>query len=108
MWASHDQPVDLSKMIVNAKKFGIGLRETSNLPATSYVDVKDGVLFIGAIRIAPVYLIPEPDKWPTVGPIVLEEIKAHLSKPWAVRKVRSATSAIVAKIWDSVWKNDTV
>jgi uncharacterized coiled-coil protein SlyX len=51
MWAGPDQPVDLSKMVVNAKKFGITLRADANLPATSYVDVKDGILFIGAIRL---------------------------------------------------------
>ncbi len=108
MWAGPDQPVDLSKMIVNAKKFGIALRADTNLSANAYVDVKDGILFIGAIRIAPVYLIPDPLQWPIVSPIVVEEIKSNLSKPWALRKVCSGSSSLVAKIWDAVWKDKCV
>ncbi len=103
MWASPDQPVDLSKMTVNAKRFGIALRGEGNLPATSYVDVHDGVLFIGAIRIAPVYLIPEKDKWPLINQIVVSQIKNYLAMPWAVRKVRGSSPDMVKKIWDVAW-----
>jgi hypothetical protein len=107
MWAGPDQPaVDLSKMVVNAKKFGIALRTVAALPANSYVDVKDGVLFIGSIRIAPVYLIPEPEKWTLIQNIVLDEIKAILSKPWVTRKVCPGSLGLVDKIWDAAWKNE--
>jgi hypothetical protein len=108
MWASPDQPVDLSKMTVNAKRFCIALREVGRLPATSYVDVHDGVLFIGAIRIAPVYLIPEKDKWPLINDIVAEQIKNFLSLPWTVRKVRGSSPDMVKQIWDAAWSNVNV
>ncbi len=108
MWASPDQPVDLSKMIVNAKRFGIALRGDGNLPATSYVDVHDGVLFIGAIRIAPVYLIPEKDKWPLINSIVVSQVKNYLALPWTVRKVRGSSPDMVKQIWDAAWKDTSV
>jgi hypothetical protein len=104
MWAGPDQPVDLARMETNAKKFGIALRTDSKLASNSYVTVVEGVLFIGAIRIAPVYLIPEPARWPLISNIVLEEIKSFLSLPWTVRKVRGATLDMVSKIWDAAWK----
>jgi hypothetical protein len=108
MWASPDQPVDLSKMTVNAKRFGIALCNEGNLPATSYVDVHDWVLYIGAIRIAPVYLIPEKSKWPLINPIVVSQIKAFLALPWTVRKVKCSSPDMVKQIWDAAWKDVNV
>jgi hypothetical protein len=105
MWAGPDQPVDLARMEANAKKFGIELRNGAKLPSNSYVTVTDGVLFIGEIRVAPVYVIPEPAKWPLVNPIVLNEIKTFLSLPWTARKVRGSSIDMVSKIWDAVWKD---
>jgi uncharacterized coiled-coil protein SlyX len=106
MWASPDQPVDLSKMEVNAKKFGIDLRGTAGLPSNSYVEVRDGVLFIGAIRIAPVYVFPEASKWGLIRPIVQDAIKSFMSLPWPVRKIRAANLDFTEKIWDASLKND--
>jgi hypothetical protein len=105
MWASPDQPIDLSKMTVNAKRFGIALRENSSLPTTSYVDVQDGVLYIGAIRIAPVYLIPDKEQWPKINGIVESQIKDYLALPWTIRNVKGASSDMVKRIWDAVWKD---
>jgi hypothetical protein len=108
MWASPDQPVDLSKMEVNAKKFGIELRGTAGLPSNSYVEVRDGVLFIGAIRIAPVYVFPEASKWDLIRPVIQEEIKSFMGLPWPVRKIRAANLDFTTKIWDAALKNDVV
>jgi hypothetical protein len=98
MWAGPDQPVDLARMEANAKKFGIALRTDSKLASNSYVTVLDGVLFIGAIRIAPVYMIPEPARWPLASGVVLQEIKSFLSLPWTARKVRGPTVDMASKI----------
>jgi hypothetical protein len=106
MWASPDQPVDLSKMEVNAKKFGIDLRGTAGLPSNAYVEVRDGVLFIGAIRIAPVYVFPDATKWDLIRPVVQEEIKTFMGLPWPVRKLRAANLDFTSKIWDAALKND--
>jgi hypothetical protein len=105
MWAGPDQPVDLSRMTANAKKFGINLRSAQKLPNSSYVEVHDGVLFIGAIRVAPVYLIPGPDKWQLIEGIIGNEIRAFLSLPWTARKVKASSVDMVSLIWDAVWKN---
>jgi hypothetical protein len=106
MWASPDQPVDLSKMEVNAKKFGIELRGTAGLPSNSYVEVRDGVLFIGAIRIAPVYVFPEAEKWNLIRPVIQDEIKKFMGLPWPIRKLRAANLDFTTKIWDAALKND--
>jgi hypothetical protein len=105
MWAGPDQPVDLARMEANAKKFGIALRSEAKLPSNSYVTVTDGVLFIGAIRVAPVYMIPEPSKWPLVNHVVAAEIKSFLSLPWTTRKVMAASVDMSTKIWDVAWKD---
>ncbi len=106
MWASPDQPVDLSKMEVNAKKFGIDLRGTAGLPSNAYVEVRDGVLFIGTIRIAPVYVFPDDTKWDLVKPVVQEEIKTFMRLPWPIRKLRAANLDFTSKIWDAALRND--
>ncbi len=106
MWASPDQPVDLSKMEVNAKKFGIDLRGTAGLPSNAYVEVREGVLFIGTIRIAPVYVFPDASKWNLIRPVVQEEIKAFMGLPWPIRKLRAANLDFTSKIWDAALRND--
>jgi hypothetical protein len=108
MWASPDQPVDLSKMIVNAKRFGIALRTDGNFPTTSYVDVRDGVLFIGSVRVIPVYLVPESEKWPLVTPIVVRHMKKIMSLPWTRRKAQGSMPEMSEEIWDAVWKEVNV
>jgi hypothetical protein len=105
MWAGPDQPVDLAKMEANAKKFGIALRADAKLPPNSYVTVTDGVLFVGAVRVVPVYMIPEPAKWPLINHVVAAEIKSFLSLPWTARKVRASAFDISTKVWDAIWKD---
>jgi hypothetical protein len=106
VWISPDQPVDLSKMEWNAKKFGITLRKSHAAVGNPYVTVQDGVLLIGATPIAPVYLIPEPDKWPVINPIVLEALSGNKDLPWAKRKLRVQSGSLATKIWDAIWAQD--
>ncbi len=106
VWISPDQPIDLSKMEWNAKKFGITLRKSFASIGNPYVTVQDGVLLIGATPVAPVYLIPEPAKWPLINQIVLEALSGGKDLPWAKRKLHAPSGSLASKIWDVAWASD--
>ncbi len=106
VWVSPDQPIDLSRMEWNAKKFGITLRKSYAAIGNPYVTVQDGVLLIGATPIAPVYLIPEPAKWPLINQIVLEALSGNKDLPWVTRKLRVPKASLASKIWEVVWAPD--
>jgi hypothetical protein len=103
VWASPDQPMDLSKMEINAKRFGIALRKSKDELKQAYVEVRNGVLYIAQTKIAPVYMIPETDKWPLVNSVVLEALLDNRGFPWTSRKIRRSPDDIAKKIWDTVW-----
>jgi hypothetical protein len=95
-------------MEINAKRFGIALRKSSDSLKQAYVEVRNGVLFIGQTRIAPVYLIPEEEKWPRINAVVLESLSSIKGLPWTSRKIKRSPDETAEKIWDIIWAPELV